>query len=253
MRITHLWSDVSHLAFDASRCHSVMKDRFKTVQNVTTCWIIRPERNNQQAWNPYKVFPPAAFKVHPLYASFMDYCVICPFMDQRGQVVLALMQPRCSSLCACSYFAVVVYKVLVLLVEELGGSNTFLTRFSGKPFRINTGPCCCCCMCLPRVPMSRYLPRCVCFFYTDCSFAQTVPLCLWIQTAVVLAEDRSAPVCNPEDGALCLLHSIMDQWQLWPVGCKKTLHFSKMHTHTIESEACRGFPLAWDHRCCDLD
>ncbi|TNM84918.1 organic solute transporter subunit alpha-like [Takifugu flavidus] len=55
------------------------------------------------------------------------------------------------------YFAVVVYKVLVLLVEELGGSNTFLTRFSGKPFRINTGPCCCCCMCLPHVPMSRRL------------------------------------------------------------------------------------------------
>lgn len=66
-------------------------------------------------------------------------------------------QAWCSSLCPCSYFAVVVYKVLVLLVEELGGSNAFLTRFSGKPFRINTGPCCCCCMCLPRVPMSRYL------------------------------------------------------------------------------------------------
>uniref|UniRef100_H3CXC6 Organic solute transporter subunit alpha n=1 Tax=Tetraodon nigroviridis TaxID=99883 RepID=H3CXC6_TETNG len=54
-----------------------------------------------------------------------------------------------------SYFAVVVYKVLVLLVEELGGSNAFLARFSGKPFRISTGPCCCCCRCLPLVPMSR--------------------------------------------------------------------------------------------------
>lgn len=54
-----------------------------------------------------------------------------------------------------SYFAVVVYKVLILLVEELGGSTAFLERFSGKPFRINTGPCCCCCCCLPRVPMSR--------------------------------------------------------------------------------------------------
>ncbi|XP_058483792.1 organic solute transporter subunit alpha-like [Solea solea] len=53
------------------------------------------------------------------------------------------------------YFAVVVYKVLVLLVEELGGSEGFLKRFSGEPFRINTGPCCCCCLCLPRVPMSR--------------------------------------------------------------------------------------------------
>ncbi|KAI3373620.1 hypothetical protein L3Q82_022218 [Scortum barcoo] len=55
------------------------------------------------------------------------------------------------------YFAVVVYKVLVLLIEELGGSSLFLKRFSGKPFRINTGPCCCCCACLSRVPMSRGL------------------------------------------------------------------------------------------------
>lgn len=53
------------------------------------------------------------------------------------------------------YFAVVVYKVLVLLIEELGGSNVFLERFSGTPFKITTGPCCCCCLCLPRVPMSR--------------------------------------------------------------------------------------------------
>lgn len=56
-----------------------------------------------------------------------------------------------------SYFAVVVYKVLVLLVEEFGGSTAFLNRFSGKPFRIRTGPCCCCCVCLPLVPMSRRL------------------------------------------------------------------------------------------------
>uniref|UniRef100_A0A3Q3X114 Organic solute transporter subunit alpha n=1 Tax=Mola mola TaxID=94237 RepID=A0A3Q3X114_MOLML len=55
------------------------------------------------------------------------------------------------------YFAVVVYKVLVLLIEELGGSSGFLSRFSGTTFRINTGPCCCCCLCLPRVPMSRRL------------------------------------------------------------------------------------------------
>ncbi|KAM4546996.1 organic solute transporter subunit alpha-like [Fundulus diaphanus] len=53
------------------------------------------------------------------------------------------------------YFAVVVYRFFVLLVEEFGGSSAFLQRFSGKPFRINTGPCCCCCPCLPRVPMSR--------------------------------------------------------------------------------------------------
>ncbi|KAM9728188.1 organic solute transporter subunit alpha-like [Menidia menidia] len=55
------------------------------------------------------------------------------------------------------YFAVVVYKVLVLLIEELGGSSAFLQRFSGKTFRINTGPCCCCCPCLCRVAVSRRL------------------------------------------------------------------------------------------------
>uniref|UniRef100_A0A8C2ZVX3 Organic solute transporter subunit alpha-like n=1 Tax=Cyclopterus lumpus TaxID=8103 RepID=A0A8C2ZVX3_CYCLU len=55
------------------------------------------------------------------------------------------------------YFAVVVYKVLVLIIEEFGGSNAFLKRFSGKPFIIRTGPCCCYCLCLPRVPMSRRL------------------------------------------------------------------------------------------------
>lgn len=53
------------------------------------------------------------------------------------------------------YFAVVVYKVLMLIIEELGGSTAFLKRFGGETFRINTGPCCCCCLCLPRVPMSR--------------------------------------------------------------------------------------------------
>ncbi|KAJ0061959.1 hypothetical protein NL108_014724, partial [Boleophthalmus pectinirostris] len=53
------------------------------------------------------------------------------------------------------YFAVVVYKILMLIVEELGGSSSFLKRFSGQPFSISTGPCCCCCVCLPKVPMSR--------------------------------------------------------------------------------------------------
>lgn len=56
-----------------------------------------------------------------------------------------------------SYFAVVVYKVIVLMIEELGGTHAFLNRFSSKPFKISTGPCCCCCLCLPWVPMSRQI------------------------------------------------------------------------------------------------
>ncbi|KAL0994014.1 hypothetical protein UPYG_G00116770 [Umbra pygmaea] len=56
-----------------------------------------------------------------------------------------------------SYFAVVVYKILILLIEEGGGSTAFLKRNAGNTFRINTGPCCCCCPCLPRVPVTRRL------------------------------------------------------------------------------------------------
>ena len=57
--------------------------------------------------------------------------------------------------CVCSYFAVVVYKVLVLLIEEFGGTDAFLKRYSGETFKISVGPCCCCCPCLPRVPVTR--------------------------------------------------------------------------------------------------
>ncbi|CAB1421262.1 unnamed protein product [Pleuronectes platessa] len=35
------------------------------------------------------------------------------------------------------YFAVVVYKVLVLMIEEYGGTDLFLKRFSGETFKIS--------------------------------------------------------------------------------------------------------------------
>ncbi|KAL2094267.1 hypothetical protein ACEWY4_008986 [Coilia grayii] len=54
-----------------------------------------------------------------------------------------------------SYFAVVVYKFLKLMVEEVGGEEAFLRRSVGKTLRISTGPCCCCCPCLPRKGISR--------------------------------------------------------------------------------------------------
>ncbi|TSL04408.1 Organic solute transporter subunit alpha [Bagarius yarrelli] len=54
-----------------------------------------------------------------------------------------------------SYFAVVIYKVLILMLEECGGDDAFLSYSSKKTFRISTGPCCCCCPCLPRVPITR--------------------------------------------------------------------------------------------------
>ncbi|XP_029625758.1 organic solute transporter subunit alpha [Salmo trutta] len=54
-----------------------------------------------------------------------------------------------------SYFAVVVYKILVLMIEESGGSEAFLKNNAQKTFNISVGPCCCCCPCLPRVPVTR--------------------------------------------------------------------------------------------------
>ncbi|XP_036378214.1 organic solute transporter subunit alpha [Megalops cyprinoides] len=54
-----------------------------------------------------------------------------------------------------SYFAIVVYKFLVLMLEECGGDEAFLRRCGKDTLRISTGPCCCCCPCLPRVAVTR--------------------------------------------------------------------------------------------------
>ncbi|MCI4386394.1 hypothetical protein PGIGA_G00061920 [Pangasianodon gigas] len=54
-----------------------------------------------------------------------------------------------------SYFAVVIYKFLILMLEECGGDEAFLKYSENKTIRISTGPCCCCCPCLPRVPITR--------------------------------------------------------------------------------------------------
>ncbi|XP_030638929.1 organic solute transporter subunit alpha-like [Chanos chanos] len=56
-----------------------------------------------------------------------------------------------------SYFAVVIYKFLTLMLQELGGDEMFLRRNKNNKFRISTGPCCCCCPCLPFVPVTRRL------------------------------------------------------------------------------------------------
>ncbi|KAG5268094.1 hypothetical protein AALO_G00208190 [Alosa alosa] len=56
---------------------------------------------------------------------------------------------------SATYFAVVVFKFLILMIEECGGDEAFLKQSAKKTFRISTGPCCCCCPCLPRVPVTR--------------------------------------------------------------------------------------------------
>jgi len=124
--------------------------------------------------------------------------------------------------------AVVVYKVLVLLVEELGGSSGFLERFSGETFKISTGPCCCCCPCLPRVPMSRYtLPlsfelirSLFLYFYTD-SMVFWLFLCTAIlQIPVIPAEVRCSAVCHPKNITLYSFNNTLDKRQLWCRWCK---------------------------------
>ncbi|KAM6977644.1 organic solute transporter subunit alpha [Aplochiton taeniatus] len=55
---------------------------------------------------------------------------------------------------AC-YFAIVVFKFLVLMIEEVGGDEAFLRRSGKYTLRISTGPCCCCCPCLPHVAITR--------------------------------------------------------------------------------------------------
>ncbi|MCJ8745886.1 hypothetical protein PDJAM_G00135460 [Pangasius djambal] len=56
---------------------------------------------------------------------------------------------------SATYFAIVVFKFLILMIEECGGDEVFLKRSANETFKISTGPCCCCCPCLPRVPITR--------------------------------------------------------------------------------------------------
>uniref|UniRef100_A0A3P8U1D7 Solute carrier family 51 member A n=1 Tax=Amphiprion percula TaxID=161767 RepID=A0A3P8U1D7_AMPPE len=55
---------------------------------------------------------------------------------------------------AC-YFAIVVFKFLILMLEEVGGDEVFLKRGQKHKLKISTGPCCCCCLCLPHVAITR--------------------------------------------------------------------------------------------------
>ncbi|XP_016299381.1 organic solute transporter subunit alpha-like [Sinocyclocheilus anshuiensis] len=71
---------------------------------------------------------------------------------------LGMWVPRATmftDMTSATYFAIVVFKFLILMIEEVGGDNVFLRRSENKSFKINTGPCCCCCPCLPNVPITR--------------------------------------------------------------------------------------------------
>ncbi|KAM6907257.1 organic solute transporter subunit alpha-like [Xenentodon cancila] len=117
-----------------------------------------------------------------------------------------------------SYYAVVVYKTLVFMIEELGGGGVFLNRFTGKTFRINTGPCCCCCVCLPHVLMSRrllFLLRLGALQYAILKTALSVfSIILWTNGTFDLTDleiTGAAIWINSFIGFLILI-------SLWPVG-----------------------------------
>ncbi|XP_071384964.1 organic solute transporter subunit alpha-like [Centroberyx affinis] len=116
------------------------------------------------------------------------------------------------------YFAVVVYKVLVLMIEEQGGSNAFLQRYSGETFKISTGPCCCCCLCLPRVPLTRrmmFLLKLGSLQYAILKTALSVlSIILWTNGYFDLSDleiTGTAIWINPFIGVLTIT-------SLWPVG-----------------------------------
>ncbi|XP_010898217.1 organic solute transporter subunit alpha [Esox lucius] len=117
-----------------------------------------------------------------------------------------------------SYFAVVVYKVLILLIEESGGSEAFLKRNSNKTFKITTGPCCCCCLCLPRVPVTRRLLFLLKLGALQYAILKTVlsilSIILWTNGNFDLSDleiTGTAIWINPFIGVLTII-------SLWPVG-----------------------------------
>ncbi|KAK2870153.1 hypothetical protein QQF64_021892 [Cirrhinus molitorella] len=70
---------------------------------------------------------------------------------------LGMWVPRATmfvDMTSTTYFAIVIFKFLILMIEEVGGDAAFLKR-SEKSLKISTGPCCCCCPCLPDVAITR--------------------------------------------------------------------------------------------------
>ncbi|GAA6093932.1 organic solute transporter subunit alpha-like [Tachysurus ichikawai] len=117
-----------------------------------------------------------------------------------------------------SYFAVVIYKILILMLEECGGDEAFLRYSVKKTFWISTGPCCCCCPCLPRVPITRrvlFLLKLGSLQYAIMKPALSVlSVILWtngIYDPNDLNITRATIWINPFVGVLTII-------SLWPVG-----------------------------------
>ncbi|KAM4606597.1 organic solute transporter subunit alpha [Polymixia lowei] len=117
---------------------------------------------------------------------------------------------------AC-YFAIVVFKFLILMLEEVGGDEAFLRRAGKHKLRISTGPCCCCCPCLPHVAITRrslFLLKLGSFQFAILKIVFTIlSIVLWKNGNFDLADleiTGAAIWINPFVGILTII-------ALWPV------------------------------------
>ncbi|XP_053198627.1 organic solute transporter subunit alpha-like [Scomber japonicus] len=117
---------------------------------------------------------------------------------------------------AC-YFAIVVFKFLIMMVEEVGGDEAFLRRATKHKLKISTGPCCCCCLCLPHVDITRrtlFLLKLGSFQFAILKIVFTVlSIVLWTNGTFDLADlniTGAAIWINPFVGILTII-------ALWPV------------------------------------
>ncbi|XP_074549788.1 organic solute transporter subunit alpha [Halichoeres trimaculatus] len=117
---------------------------------------------------------------------------------------------------AC-YFSIVVFKFLILMVEEVGGDEAFLKRGGKHKLRISTGPCCCCCPCLPYVAITKrslFLLKLGSFQFALLKPVFTIlSIVLWTNGTFDLADltiTGSAIWINPFVGILTII-------ALWPV------------------------------------
>ncbi|XP_039983571.1 organic solute transporter subunit alpha isoform X1 [Xiphias gladius] len=117
---------------------------------------------------------------------------------------------------AC-YFAIVVFKFLILMVEEVGGDEAFLKRAGKHKLKISTGPCCCCCLCLPHVAITRrslFLLKLGSFQFALLKTVLTIlSIVLWTNGTFDLADLKitgAAIWINPLVGILTII-------ALWPV------------------------------------
>lgn len=117
---------------------------------------------------------------------------------------------------AC-YFAIVVFKFLIMMLEEIGGDEAFLRRKGKHKLKISTGPCCCCCPCLPHVEITRrtlFLLKLGSFQFALLKIAFTIlSIVLWTNKNFLLTDTKitgAAIWINPFVGILTII-------ALWPV------------------------------------